>query len=180
MGIGELNQLESHDKQLAYDEYMAKTPLLTPLQREHWQRRWASEAGQLQQRRRQLQTLRLSCKSEAYAAIRQGQLPFSLDQIRLERPAKQAEPRSAAQGTTADWVHPELAQVLTPNPTGDSHPHPVEIDLPPWILARGVALRRWLFSHGSALRIEAPEALRQEQQGQALEMLALAQRRPGS
>ena len=133
-----------------------------------------------EQRRRQLQTLRLSCKSEAYAAIRQGQLPFSLDQIRLERPAKQAESRSAAQGTTADWVHPELAQVLTPNPSGDSHPHPVEIDLPPWILARGVALRRWLFSHGSALRIEAPEALRQEQQGQALEMLALAQRRPAS
>lgn len=129
-----------------------------------------------EQRRRQLQTLRLSCKSEAYAAIRQGQLPFSLDQIRLERPAKQGELRSAAQGTTADWVHPELAQVLTPNPSGDSHPHPVEIDLPPWILARGVALRRWLFSHGSALRIEAPEALRQEQQGQALEMLALAQR----
>ena len=62
----------------------------------------------------------------------------------------------------------------TPN---DSHPHPVEIDLPPWILARSSALRRWLFSHGSALRIEAPEALRQEQQGQALEMLALAQRR---
>ena len=59
----------------------------------------------------------------------------------------------------------------------DSHPHPVEIDLPPWILARGSALRRWLFSHGSALRIEAPEALWQEQQGQALEMLALAQRR---
>jgi hypothetical protein len=132
-----------------------------------------------EQRRRQLQTLRCSCKSEAYAAIRQGQLPFSLDQIRLERPAKQAKPTAAAHGTTADWVHPELAQVLTPNPSGDSHPHPLEIDLPPWILARGVALRRWLFSHGSALRVEAPEALRQEQQGQALEMLALAQRRPG-
>ena len=44
------------------------------------------------------------------------------------------------------------------------------------ILARGSDLRRWLFSHGSAIRIEAPEALRQEQQGQALEMLALAQR----
>jgi hypothetical protein len=74
-------------------------------------------------------------------------------------------------------VHPALSQVLTPNPIGDSHPHPLEIDLPPWILARGVALRRWLFSHGSALRIEAPEALRQEQQGQALEMLAMGQRR---
>ena len=66
--------------------------------------------------------------------------------------------------------------MLTPNPIGDSHPHPLEIDLPPWILARGSALRRWLFSHGSSSRIEAPEALRQEQQGQALEVLALGQR----
>jgi hypothetical protein len=80
-------------------------------------------------------------------------------------------------------VHPALSQVLAPNASGDSHPHPLEIDLPPWILARGMALRRWLFSHGSALRIEAPEALRQEQQGQqgqALEVLALGQRRPCS
>ena len=69
--------------------------------------------------------------SESYAAIRQGQLTFSLDQIRMERPAKQAEPRSAAQVTMADWVHPELARVLTPNPSGDSHHHPLEIDLPP-------------------------------------------------
>jgi predicted kinase len=133
-----------------------------------------------EQRRRQLQTLRCSCKSEAYAAIRQGQLPFPLDQIRLERPALPTDPASELHVTTADWVHPALARVLTPNPIGDSHPHPLEIDLPPWILARGVALRRWLFSHCSALRIEAPEALRQEQQGQALEMLAMGQRRPGS
>ena len=130
-----------------------------------------------EQRRRQLQTLCCSCKSEAYAAIRQGQLPFPLDQIRLERPALPTEPASELQGTTAAWVHPALSQVLAPNASGDSHPHPLEIDLPPWIRARGVALRRWLFSHGSALRIEAPEALRQEQQGQALEMLAMGQRR---
>jgi hypothetical protein len=130
-----------------------------------------------EQRRRQLQTLCCSCKSEAYAAIRQGQLPFPLDQIRLERPALPTEPASELQGTTAAWVHPALSQVLAPNASGDSHPHPLEIDLPPWIRARGVALRRWLFSHGCALRIEAPEALRQEQQGQALEMLAMGQRR---
>ena len=115
-----------------------------------------------EQRRRQLQTLRCSCKSEAYAAIRQGQLPLPLEQIRVA-------PALPVQG----WIHPALAQVLAPNPPGDSHPHPVEIDLPPWILSRGIALRRWLFSHGSAIRIEAPQALRLEQQGQALEMLAL-------
>jgi predicted nucleotidyltransferase len=67
LGIGELNQLESHDKQLAYDESMAKTPLLTPLQREHWQRRWASEAGQLQQRRRQLLEVAATVASELRA-----------------------------------------------------------------------------------------------------------------
>jgi hypothetical protein len=76
-------------------------------------------------------------------------------------------------------VHPALAQLLAPNGIDDSHPNPLEIDLPPWILVHGVALRRWLFSQGSALLIEVPEALRQEQQGQ-LEMLALAQRRPDS
>jgi hypothetical protein len=77
-------------------------------------------------------------------------------------------------------VYPALSQVLGPNATGDSHPNPLEIDLPPWILARGTALRRGDFSHGSALRIEAPEALRLEQQGQALEVLTLGQRFPGS
>ncbi len=75
-------------------------------------------------------------------------------------------------------MHPALSQVLAPNARGDSHSHPLEIDLPPWILAGGMALRRWLFSHGSALRIETPEALRQEQQGQALEVLAFGSAAP--
>ena len=125
-----------------------------------------------------------SCRPCAAPARPRPTPPFARDSFPFPsirsgwngRPSKRS-PRSAAQGTTADWVHPELARVLTPNPIGDSHPHPLEIDLPPWILARGIALRRWLFSHGSALRIEAPEALRQEQQGQALEVLALGQRR---
>jgi hypothetical protein len=38
-------------------------------------------------------------------------------------------------------------------------------------------LKERLYSHGSTIRIDAPEALRQEQQGQALEMLALGQQR---
>lgn len=120
-----------------------------------------------EQRQRQLQTLRCSCKPSVYALICEGQLSLPLEQIRVER----------SNGNESGWIHPALAQVLEPNPVGDSHAHPVEIDLPPWILARGIALRRWLLSHGSAIRIEAPEALRQEQQGQALEMLALGQQR---
>jgi len=40
-------------------------------------------------------------------------------------------------------------------------------------------LRRWLFGFGSAIRIEAPEALRVEQQGMALEVLAQGQWKVG-
>jgi len=127
-------------------------------------------------RRRQLQTLRFSCKASAYDRIREGLLPLEL--IRVERAATANVPAAAANVNGPGWIHPALAQVLPPNTPGDSHPHPVEIDLPPWILSRGIELRRWLFSHGSAIRIEAPETLRQEQQGQALEMLALTQQRP--
>jgi hypothetical protein len=131
-----------------------------------------------EQRRRQLQTLRLSCKATAFASIREGQLALPLVHIRVEFPSGPQGGGQRSSGPDVDWVHLSLSRVLAPNPPGDSHPHPVEIDLPPWILARGIALRRWLFSHGSAIRIEAPEALRQEQQGQALEVLALGQQRP--
>ena len=73
------------------------------------------------------------------------------------------------------WIHPLIAQTLEPNLPTDSHPHPVEIDLPSWILGGGIALRRWLFGFGSAIRIEAPQVLRAEQQGLALEVLAQGQ-----
>ena len=130
-----------------------------------------------EQRRRQLQTLRLSCKAAAFASIREGQLSLPLEHIRVERAASTRELKPSGKGSGEAWIHPALAQVLPANSACDSHPHPVEIDLPPWILARGIALRRWLFSHGSAVRIEAPEALRHEQQGQALEVLALGHQR---
>lgn len=81
--------------------------------------------------------------------------------------------QAPAHGVGRLWIHPTLEQVLAPNPPGESHPHPVEIDLPAWNLSRGIALRRWLLSHGSALRTKAPESLRHEQQVQALELLAL-------
>ena len=38
----------------------------------------------------------------------------------------------------------------------------VELDLPPWTVARDVDLRSWLFNFGGGIRIEQPEALRQE------------------
>jgi hypothetical protein len=44
------------------------------------------------------------------------------------------------------------------------HPYPVEIDLPAWVVAGDPELRRWLLSHGSGIRLEAPCCLRAELQ----------------
>ena len=132
-----------------------------------------------EQLRRQLQTLRFSCKGSVFDLIREGQLPLPLDQIRLAKPPVQKDLGRSSAGAVSGWIHPAIAQTLEPNPPTDSHPHPVEIDLPSWILGGGIALRRWLFGFGSAIRIEAPQVLRAEQQGLALEVLALGQWKVG-
>jgi hypothetical protein len=38
----------------------------------------------------------------------------------------------------------------------------VELDLPPWTVAADIDLRSWLFAFGGGIRIESPDALRQE------------------
>ena len=131
--------------------------------------------GNGEQRRRQLQTLRFSCKGSVVDLIREGQLALPLDQIRLAKPPVQKDLDRSSAGAVSGWIHPLIAQTLEPNLPTDSHPHPVEIDLPSWILGGGIALRRWLFGFGSAIRIEAPQVLRAEQQGLALEVLAQGQ-----
>jgi len=45
---------------------------------------------------------------------------------------------------------------------GASHPYPLELDLPPWVISGAQELRRWLFSWGAGLSIEAPAALQAE------------------
>jgi hypothetical protein len=52
--------------------------------------------------------------------------------------------------------------VLEPGATDTSHPYPVELDLPPWTVAADIDLRSWLFAFGGGMRIESPDALRQE------------------
>jgi hypothetical protein len=49
----------------------------------------------------------------------------------------------------------------------------VEIDLPPWTVARDVDFRRWLFGYGAAVLIELPATLRSEQQYQCQATLLL-------
>jgi len=53
------------------------------------------------------------------------------------------------------------------------HPYPVEVDLPPWVLADDPELRRWLFSYGGAVRIEAPAALVREHREWLMAALAV-------
>ena len=52
--------------------------------------------------------------------------------------------------------------MLEPGTASDSHPYPVELDLPLWTVAADIDLRSWLFAFGGGIRIESPDALRQE------------------
>ena len=60
------------------------------------------------------------------------------------------------------WHHPKPPHVLEPRPAGSSQPYPVELDLPPWTVAADIDLRSRLFAFGGGIRIEQPDALRQE------------------
>ena len=119
---------------------------------EDLQAQLALASGNPRQRASQLGTLRFSCAPWAFAFLREGLGRYPLEQTRLSRPLP---------GETW-WHHPRAPHVLAPNAAHDSHPYPVELDLPPWTLARDVDLRRWLFGFGAGIRIEQPEALRQE------------------
>jgi hypothetical protein len=49
----------------------------------------------------------------------------------------------------------------------------VEIDLPAWTVAQDIDLRTWLFGFGAGIRIESPDALRQEHQARLVAALAV-------
>ncbi len=113
-------------------------------------------------RARHLVTLRFSCQDWAFAFIREGVLRFPIEHTRFSRPLP----------GDAWWRHPKAPHRLEPNPAGDSHPYPVEFDLPPWTLRRDVDLRTWLLGFAGGVRIEAPAALREEHQERARAVLA--------
>ncbi len=110
----------------------------------------ASPSPQL--RRSQLETLRFSCAPWAFAVLREGAGRYPLEQTRFSRPL----------ASDRWWHHARAPHVLTPNAQGDSHPYPVELDLPRWTVASDIDLRNWLFGFGGGIRIEQPESLRQE------------------
>jgi len=97
--------------------------------------------------------------------IREGLQRYPIEHTRLSRPLP---------GDTW-WHHPRAPHVLEPGSPADSHPYPVELDLPSWTVAADVDLRTWLFAFGAGIRIEAPLELRQEHQGQLQAALAVYQ-----
>ncbi|MCS5699769.1 WYL domain-containing protein [Cyanobium sp. FGCU-52] len=126
-------------------------------------------AGASAQRRAQtLVTLRFSCTPWAFAFIREGVQRYPIEQTRFSLPLP----------GDAWWHHPKAPHVLAPNLEGDSHPYPVELDLPPWTVAEDVDLRSWLFGFGGGIRIEAPEAVRLELIQRCRDTLAAQDSRP--
>lgn len=108
--------------------------------------------GNASQRARQMETLRICCTPWAFAFLREGMGRYPREQIRYSRPLP----------GDSWWRHRLAPHVLEPLAAGDSHPYPIELDLPRWTLAGDIDLRNWLFGFGSGIRIEAPAALRAE------------------
>jgi predicted kinase len=103
-------------------------------------------------RTRELRTLRFCSQGWCFAFIREGLQRYPIEHTRLSRPLP---------GDTW-WHHPKAPHVLEPGSPTDSHPYPVELDLPSWTVAADVDLRSWLFGFGAGIRIEKPAELRFE------------------
>jgi len=118
-------------------------------------------------RERELRTLRFCCQGWCFAFIREGLQRYPIEHTRFSKPLAGEH----------WWHHPDAPHVLEPGSPSDTHPYPVELDLPPWTVERDIDLRNWLFGFGACIRIDSPEALRDEHR-QKLET-ALAVYQPG-
>ncbi|WP_255018231.1 AAA family ATPase [Cyanobium sp. WKJ7-Wakatipu] len=105
-----------------------------------------------QRRSQALVTLRFCCAPWAFAFIREGLQRYPIEHTRFSKPLP----------GDSWWHHPKAPHVLEPGSPSNSHPYPVELDLPSWTVAADIDLRSWLFAFGGGIRIECPDALRQE------------------
>jgi predicted kinase len=103
-------------------------------------------------RAKQLITLRFCCQGWCFAFIREGLQRYPIEHTRFSKPLPGEH----------WWHHPKAPHVLEPGSPADTHPYPVELDLPPWTVERDIDLRNWLFGFGAGIRIDSPEALREE------------------
>ena len=109
-----------------------------------------------------LQTLRFSATPWAFAFLREGMGRYPREQVRFSKPLP----------SDSWWHHPEAPHLLEPNAPTDSHPYPLELDLPSWTLAADIDLRTWLYGFGEGIRVESPSGLREELVGRCRAMLA--------
>jgi hypothetical protein len=73
------------------------------------------------------------------------------------------------------WREPAKAPLVLQPIESDTHPFPIEIDLPPWTVARDVDFRRWLFGYGADIVIESPNDLLAEHQQRVRAVLSAYQ-----
>jgi predicted kinase len=116
-------------------------------------------------RARQLVTLRFCCQGWCFAFIREGLQRYPIEHTRFSKPLPGEH----------WWHHPNAPHVLEPGSPSDTHPYPVELDLPPWTVERDIDLRNWLFGFGAGIRIDSPEALRDEHRQKLESALAVYQ-----
>jgi predicted kinase len=95
--------------------------------------------------------LQLRCSPAVMVAIRRELDRYPPQLIHLSRPLP-----------GDSWGRLEARADLPPA-QDPRHPYRLEVALPPWVLADDPELRRWLFSYGAAIRLEAPRSLVQEQ-----------------
>jgi hypothetical protein len=110
-------------------------------------------------------TLRFCCQGWCFAFIREGLQRYPIEHTRFSRPLPGEH----------WWHHPDAPHVLEPGSPSDTHPYPVELDLPPWTVERDIDLRNWLFGFGAGIRIDSPEALRDEHRQKLETALAVYQ-----
>jgi hypothetical protein len=95
-----------------------------------------------------LASLRLRCSPAVMADIRRELDRFQPSAVRL-----------AAALPGDSWGRAERGSKGM-RAGGDPHyPYPVEVALPAWVLEQDQELRRWLFSYGAGIRLEAPSEL---------------------
>ena len=109
-----------------------------------------------------LQALRFSATPWAFAFLREGMGRYPREQVRFSKPLP----------GDSWWHHPDAPHVLEPNAPTDSHPYPLELDLPSWTIAADIDLRTWLYGFGEGIRVETPTALREELVSRCRAMLA--------
>ena len=116
-------------------------------------------------RARQLMTLRFCCQDWCFAFIREGLQRYPIEHTRFSKPLP------------GDhwWHHPNAPHVLEPGSPADTHPYPVELDLPHWTVEHDIDLRNWLFGFGAGIRIDNPVTLRDEHRQKLATALAVYQ-----